>query len=63
MELERRDDHLIIRPTTEPRSGWDDAFRRMSKHEEDTLVDDEYVSAPIDQPVLDVYQYTQRRYR
>lgn len=40
VELELRDDHLIIRPATESRSGWDDAFRRMSEKGDDVLVDD-----------------------
>ena len=39
VELELRDDHLIIRPTIQPRSGWDDAFRRMHEHQDDVLVD------------------------
>ena len=29
VELEVHGDHLIVRPTTQPRSGWDDAFRDM----------------------------------
>ena len=45
VELELQDDHLIIRPTNQPRSGWDDAFRRMHEHGDDTLLDEELVSA------------------
>ena len=45
VELELRDDHLIIRPTVQPRSGWEDAFRYMHEHGDDTLLDKEAVSA------------------
>ena len=45
VELELRDGHLIIRPTTQPRSGWDDAFRRMHEHGDDILLDEEALSA------------------
>ena len=38
--MEIRDDGLLIRPLSEHRSGWDDAFRRMRKHGDDTLVDE-----------------------
>ena len=41
VELEHHGDHLIIRPPTQPRCGWDDAFRNMGKHQDDTLVDDQ----------------------
>ena len=46
VELELRDDHLIIRPTIHPRSGWDDAFRHMHEHGDDALLDEETVSTP-----------------
>ena len=39
VELELRDDHLLIRPAAEVRSGWDDAFRRMSEKGDDALND------------------------
>ncbi len=45
VELERHGDHLIIRPTTQPRSGWDDAFRDMRRHQDDTLPDEASRSA------------------
>ena len=45
VELELRDDHLIIRPTMHPRSGWDDAFRRLREYGDDALLDEEAVSA------------------
>ena len=44
VELELRDDHLIIRPTIPSRSGWDDAFLRMRERGDDTLLDKESVS-------------------
>lgn len=37
--LEIRDGGLLIRGVAEPRSGWDDAFRRMREHDDDMLVD------------------------
>lgn len=45
VELEMRDDHLVIRPATKPRSGWDDAFRQMHDHGDDALVDAGALSA------------------
>ena len=45
VELELRDDHLVIRPSSKPRSGWADAFRQMHEHGEDTLLDKEALSA------------------
>ena len=44
VELELREDHLIIRPTIPSRSGWDDAFRRMREQGDDALLDQEVVS-------------------
>ncbi len=32
---------LIVRPLTEPRSGWDEAFRRMAAAGDDRLLDPE----------------------
>lgn len=39
VELEVRDDHLVVRSPTKPRSGWEDAFRRMHEYGDDTLID------------------------
>ena len=40
VEMEIRDDGLLIRPLWQStRSGWDDAFRRVRKHGDDALVD------------------------
>ena len=35
VEMEIREDGLLIRGVAEPRSGWDDAFRRMREHDDD----------------------------
>ncbi len=45
VELEPRHDHLVIRPATQTRGGWDDAFRQMREHGDDTLLDEEFPSA------------------
>ena len=45
IELELRRDHLVIRPATQPRSGWEDAFRPMREHGDDALLDGESQSA------------------
>lgn len=45
VELEHRHDHLVIRPVTLTRHGWDEAFRKMGKHGHDALLDEEFLSA------------------
>ena len=40
VELEVRDDGLLIRRAAKPRSGWDDAFRRMRQKNDDALTDE-----------------------
>ena len=40
VEMEIREGGLLIRGVAEPRSGWDDAFRRMRERNDDTLVDE-----------------------
>lgn len=45
VELEPRHDHLVIRPVTLTRDGWDDAFRKMGEHGHDALLDEEFPSA------------------
>lgn len=44
VELEPRRDHLVIRPITPTRAGWDDAFRRMGQRGDDALLDAEFPS-------------------
>ena len=38
VELEVDKDHIIIRPISNPRSGWDDAFKVMAQNGDDELV-------------------------
>jgi antitoxin MazE len=33
-------DTLVIRPVGKPRAGWGEAFRQMSEHGDDTLLDE-----------------------
>ena len=44
VELEPRQDHLVIRAASPTRAGWDDAFRRMGQQRDDVLLDAEYPS-------------------
>ena len=39
VELEIEDGRLVIRPAERARYGWDDAFEKMAKHGDDTLLD------------------------
>ena len=39
VELEVENTQIIIRPISNPRPGWDDAFRTMAKSGHDTLID------------------------
>lgn len=41
VELEVQDDHLVLRPHSKPRQGWEDAFRRMHERGDDRLLDKE----------------------
>ncbi len=45
VEMEIRDDGLLIRRVAEPRSGWDDAFRRMREQHDDVLLDEGSLAA------------------
>lgn len=44
LEVER--DRLVIRPATNPRQEWDEAFRHMTEAGDDVLLDSD--AAPID---------------
>jgi len=44
VELEAGKDGLVIRPARKPRSGWDEAFRRMAERKDDALLDREFLS-------------------
>ena len=39
VEIEVENDQIIIRPLSNPRVGWDDAFREMAKYGDDGLID------------------------
>ncbi|MHB8770183.1 MAG: AbrB/MazE/SpoVT family DNA-binding domain-containing protein [Syntrophales bacterium] len=39
VELEVEKTQIIIRPISNPRSGWDNAFRAMAKNGHDILID------------------------
>ena len=41
VELEVRDGQLVVRRIARPRSGWDEAFRRMAEVGDDELLDRE----------------------
>lgn len=40
LELEPHGDHLIIRPVSKPRAGWEQAFQAMAERGDDALLDD-----------------------
>ncbi|MEW6349134.1 MAG: AbrB/MazE/SpoVT family DNA-binding domain-containing protein [Thermodesulfobacteriota bacterium] len=40
VELEAKEDHLVIRPATCPRNGWEEAFRSMAEKGDDRLLDE-----------------------
>ena len=39
VELKVEDNHLVVRSAEKPRSGWDEAFRRMAQEQDDALLD------------------------
>jgi antitoxin MazE len=39
VELDIENNQIIIRPISNPRKGWDNAFKSMAEREDDTLVD------------------------
>ena len=39
VELEAHRGHLVVRSVAQPRSGWEDAFREMSRRGDDALLD------------------------
>jgi len=41
VEIEVKDDHLVIRATSSPRAGWDEEFRAMALRGDDVLLDGE----------------------
>jgi antitoxin MazE len=41
VEIEVHAAQIVIRPADRPRPGWDEAFRAMSEHEDDRLLDED----------------------
>ena len=39
VELEPREDHIVIRPTQRARQGWEDQFKKMAELGDDKLLD------------------------
>ena len=39
VEIELRDDQLVVRRASQPRAGWDEKFRLMAQQHDDTLSD------------------------
>jgi antitoxin MazE len=39
VDIEAREDQIVIRPLRRPRDGWSDAFQEMAQAGEDQLVD------------------------
>ena len=38
VEVEMREDSLVLRPVRKPREGWEEAFRRMHQNGDDRLL-------------------------
>jgi antitoxin MazE len=50
VELEVDKNQIIIRPVSNPRAAWDDAFHAMAENNDDVLLDgEEVVSQPWDE--------------
>jgi antitoxin MazE len=45
VEIEVAGNTLVLRPARAPRSGWDQSFAKMADHEDDTLLDQDALSA------------------
>ena len=45
VELEVRDEELVIRSTHKPRKNWDKAFEKMARQGDDVLLDEVSVSS------------------
>jgi antitoxin MazE len=41
VDIEVKNDRIIIRPVSGPRAGWDEAFRKMAQNADDVLIDSE----------------------
>jgi antitoxin MazE len=50
MELILEEDQIILKPKTEPRKGWDEAFKKMhQKREDKPLIDDVFKDEDFDE--------------
>ncbi|RPH86600.1 MAG: AbrB/MazE/SpoVT family DNA-binding domain-containing protein [Desulfobacteraceae bacterium] len=50
VDINVENSQIIIRPVSNPRSGWNDAFREMAENGDDLLVDgDEIIAHPWDE--------------
>ena len=49
VELEVREEELIIRPARRARSGWDEAFRAMADQGDDALLDGDHALSSWDE--------------
>ena len=43
VELEMREDHIVVRASRRPREGWEEAFARMAVNADDALLDEDAV--------------------
>jgi antitoxin MazE len=41
VDIAVEDEKIIIRPVSDPRAGWDEAFRKMAENGDDRLLDSE----------------------
>ena len=41
VDIAVEDEKIIIRPISQPRAGWDEAFRKMAENGDDLLIDGE----------------------
>lgn len=46
VELEVKNNKIIIKPIIKLRAGWEDDFKRMSQNKDDVLLDKEYLENP-----------------
>lgn len=49
VDLRVQDHSLIITPYEDPRAGWEEDFQRMAQNGDDTLLDADFLSHPLDE--------------
>lgn len=42
------DGNIVLSPTNEPRKGWDEAFKKMAKANDDKLLDQDIIDSSFD---------------